>query len=387
MNEKPRRYLRFTRSYIIEHGLLTLSFAFLAVSGLAQRFPEVLLSRWFVGALAGVENVRLFHRVAAVLMMLQAIYHLGAAGYRVFVLRARLSMMPGMQDVRAAFHWLLYNLGLSRSRPAEGRYTFVEKAEYWAVVWGTVVMGITGFMLWNPIATARVLPGEAIPAAKAAHSAEAVLAALAIIVWHFYHVHIKVFNTSMFDGNLTEQQMAHEHPLELAAIQAGQAERPADSQALGQRRRVYLRVYGVLAALMLWGVVYFVTFEETALATVSPIEQAEVYVPLTATPLPTPLPTATPLPDGAISWEGGLGELSRDRCGDCHNSAAASGGLDVTSYEKTLAGGVTGVGVEPGDPDASQVVVRQVTGDHPGQFSGDELALVRWWIEAGAPRE
>ena len=63
------------------------------------------------------------------------------------------------------------------------RFTFDEKFEYWAFVWGTLVMGLTGFMLWNPIVTAKILPGVAIPAALAAHSGEALLAVLAIAIW------------------------------------------------------------------------------------------------------------------------------------------------------------------------------------------------------------
>ncbi|MCS7039976.1 MAG: hypothetical protein NZP34_10260, partial [Caldilineales bacterium] len=74
--------------------------------------------------------------------------------------------------------------------------------EYWAVIWGTAVMIITGFMLWNPITTTKFLPGSWIPAAKAAHGGEALLAFLAIIVWHVYNVHIKTFNRSMFTGKL-----------------------------------------------------------------------------------------------------------------------------------------------------------------------------------------
>ena len=65
-------------------------------------------------------------------------------------------------------------------------------------------MALTGFMMWNPLATIKVLPGEFIPAAKTAHGAEAVLAVLAIIVWHMYGVHVKRFNKSMWTGKLTE---------------------------------------------------------------------------------------------------------------------------------------------------------------------------------------
>ncbi len=71
------------------------------------------------------------------------------------------------------------------------RYTWEEKVEYWSLLWGTIVMIVTGFMLWNPIATARFLPGEFIPAAQVVHGGEALLAILAVLVWHFYSVHLR----------------------------------------------------------------------------------------------------------------------------------------------------------------------------------------------------
>ncbi len=381
MSKESRKYLRFRVSYRIEHLLLILSFGILGVTGLAQKFPTVGLSLWFMGALGGVENVRIVHRVAAGFMALETIYHLGALGYRLFVLRSRLTMLPGMEDGRAALQAVLYNLGLSRDRPLEGRYTFAEKAEYWALVWGTVIMGITGFMLWNPIAAAGILPGEFIPAAKAAHGGEAVLAVLAIIVWHFYQVHVKIFNKSIFTGRLTEKEMAHEHPLELADIAAGTAVRPVDPRGVARRRRVFIPAYAVLAIAMVAALTYLLTFEETALATVAPMEEVEVYVPLTPTPFPTALPTSTPLPVESLSWTGGVAGLFQTACVACHSTANPMGELDVSSYEGVLAG------IAPPDPDAGTIMAAQVAGAHAGQFNGDQLVMLREWIEAGAPKE
>jgi cytochrome b subunit of formate dehydrogenase len=381
VSKESRQYLRFGISYRVEHLLLILSFGILAVTGLAQKFSTVGVSLWFMGVLGGVETVRIVHRVAAGIMGLETVYHLGVVGYRLFVRRSRLTMMPGLEDGRAALQAVLHNLGLSRSRPMEGRYTFAEKAEYWALIWGTVIMGITGFVLWNPIATARILPGEFIPAAKAAHGGEAVLAVLAILVWHFYHVHVKMFNKSAFTGSLTEKEMAHEHPLELADIVAGTAERRVDPQGVARRQRVFIPIYGVLTIVMVAGLAYFLTFEETALATVSPMEDVEAYVPLTPTPFPTPLPTSTPLPVESLSWTGGVASLFQNACGACHSSANPMGGLDAGSYAGVLAG------IVPPDPDAGAIVAVQVAGGHAGQFNGDELVMIRRWIEAGAPEE
>ncbi|MBI3957849.1 MAG: hypothetical protein HY328_03490, partial [Chloroflexi bacterium] len=158
-----------------------------------------------------------------------------------------------------------------------GRYTFGEKVEYWAVVWGTVIMILTGFMLWNPIATSRLLPGAFIPAAKAAHGGEALLAVLSIVTWHLYNVHVKQFNKSMFSGWLSRHEMEEEHPLELAVQEAGK-ERPVDGTILRRRQRLYLPVAVLFSLALLISVYFFVTFEATAITTV-PRQTVEVFVP------------------------------------------------------------------------------------------------------------
>ena len=128
------------------------------------------------------------------------------------------------------------------------RYTWEEKVEYWSLVWGTIVMIATGFMLWNPIATARFLPGELIPAAQVVHGGEALLAILAVLVWHFYSVHLRHFNRSMFTGEHERgTRWSTEHPLELERIKAGKAERDRDPAELARRQRLFLPVAGVVA--------------------------------------------------------------------------------------------------------------------------------------------
>ena len=101
-----------------------------------------------------------------------------------------------------------------------------------------------------------------IPAAKTAHGWEAVLAILAIIIWHMYGVHIKRFNKSMFTGKMSEDVMLHEHPLELADIKAGLAERPVDPAAMRKRQRIYFPIAAVLGLIMLGSVYGFVNLED-----------------------------------------------------------------------------------------------------------------------------
>jgi hypothetical protein len=164
-----------------------------------------------------------------------------------------------------------------------GRYNFGEKIEYWAVIWGTVVMVITGFMLWNPISTTSFLPGQAIPAAKAAHGGEALLAVLSIITWHVYHVHVKRFNRSMFTGYISHAEMEEEHALELEEIERGWGPDEPDPAVLRRRQRVFIPIAAVMTAVLLVGLYFFVTYERTAITTV-PRQQVDVFVPVTPVP-------------------------------------------------------------------------------------------------------
>lgn len=406
----PRLYERFPLARRIEHLVMLLSFTTLGLTGLPQKFPTAPIAIAFVNILGGIESLRSIHHFAAVVMMLGTAWHILVFGYMAYVRRTRLSMLPTIQDIKDGWQALMYNLGFAKTFPQMGRYTFEEKMEYWAFVWGAIVMGLTGFMMWNPITTAKFLPGEVIPAAKAAHGGEAVLAVLAIIIWHMYGVHIKRFNKSMFTGNMSEQDMLHEHPLELADIKAGIADRPVDPAALRQRQRIYLPVAAVLALFMLAGVYGFVNAEDTALTTTErQAPTVEVFVPQTLTPAPTqtptlaptetPLPSPTPTavvptlgtettstsqaPTTSLTWDNSIGALFEANCTTCHGSGAM-GGLNLSTYADAMNGGNSGPVIVPGDGENSLLVQKQQAGDHPGQLTPEEIAQVIDWINAGA---
>lgn len=285
MSDSPRSYRRFHLGQRIEHILLILSFTVLAITGVPQKYSEFAWSNVMIQAMGGIEWVRVIHRTAATLLMAETIYHFLSVAYKVWVKRIALTMLPGWQDAKDAWQTLLYNLRLTDKMAMMGRYTFGEKVEYWAVIWGTVIMVLTGFMLWNPVATVRFFPGQFIPAAKAAHGGEALLAVLSIVTWHIYNVHVKHFNRSMFTGFISRHEMEIEHPQELKTLSAIRMAKSMPEEAVARRRRVFLPVAVVLSIALFWGLYTFVTFEETAITTV-PKTTVEIYAPLT--------PTATP---------------------------------------------------------------------------------------------
>lgn len=267
--EPELRYPRFRKSDRVQHLLMLVSFLVLTVTGLPQKY--IYLNNHYlddlIDLMGGLETVRVVHRWAATVLMLVTAYHLLAVVHRLLVRRVSLSMLPRYQDVVDAWQAVRYNLGFAKARPRMDRYTWEEKLEYWSLIWGTIVMIVTGFMLWNPIATARFLPGQWIPAAQVIHGGEALLAILAVLVWHFYAVHLKSFNRSMFTGHMSEAEMEHEHPLELERLKAGTAAPDPDPALLARRQRIFLPVASVLAILLLTGIYWFVTFEQTAIST------------------------------------------------------------------------------------------------------------------------
>lgn len=378
MKGQPQ-YPRFSLAQRIEHVIQLASFTLLAVTGLPQKFAAEPWAEAMIAAMGGIEQVRIIHRISATAMILAVVYHALVVTYKIYVQRVKLTMLPGIKDALDAWQVLTYNLGFNRKWPQMGRFTFEEKIEYWAFVWGTVVMVVTGFILWNPIATANFLPGQFIPAAKAAHGGEALLAVLSILIWHMYGVHFRRFNRSMWTGKLTEEEMHHEHPLELAEIKAGTAERPQDPVALAERRRRFIPVAAVTAIILFAATIWFVTFEQTAIATLPPRPTLEVFAPQTPTPLP---PSPTPPPIGRLAWNDYIGTLFAARCVSCHGEA---GGLALTTYNELVMGGSSGAAFISNAPDASPLIMVQLTGNHPGQLSPDELARVKEWISLGAP--
>lgn len=228
MTKPEAKYLRMTLNERIQHILLLSSFTVLVITGFGLKYPEAFWVRWIVAIVGenAFELRGLVHRVAAVVMVAASVYHLI---YIIFTRRGRqlvADLWFRKQDITDVFTALKYYAGITKEKPKFGRFGYIEKAEYWAVVWGTVVMGLTGAFLWFENFFLPIIGMEGMEIATAIHFYEAILASLAILIWHFYFVFINpdVFpmNRAWFSGYLTRHQMENEHPLELAEIEAAE---------------------------------------------------------------------------------------------------------------------------------------------------------------------
>ncbi len=312
---QQKEYQRFNLAQRIEHWGIVISFTLLVVTGIPQKFADWGISDTIIGWFGGIEMTRVIHHIAAAIIVIMSAYHIIVIAYKIFVLRVRWTMFPRLQDALDALDIVRYNLGLTKERPRLPRYSFEEKAEYWAMVWGTVVMALTGFIMWNPINAAKLIPGDLIPAAKAAHGAEAVLAALAIIVWHFYNVHLKTFNKTVFTGNLTHHQMDEDHGGELDELEQGLADKRPAPDVIKQRERAFIPIALVVALVMFGGIIWLLTGEQTAITTLPRRAAIQIYSPIT----PTPTVRATTVPgNNVIAKPLPADHAGRTICLGCH---------------------------------------------------------------------
>lgn len=212
--------VRFNRRERIEHAVVIMLFVALAATGMPQKFHESGVSKSIVHALGGISQVRYLHRTAGVVFALLTLSHLTAVVLGVVTRRSSLAMIPRPRDFRDAILTIRYYLGTSNERPQYDHFDYKEKFEYWGIVFGSIIMICTGFILLMPLLATQFLPGQVIPAAKVAHGNEGLMALLVVIVWHLYNVHLApgVFPMSrtIFTGKISRRRLRHEHGLEYA---------------------------------------------------------------------------------------------------------------------------------------------------------------------------
>ncbi|MDX2152418.1 MAG: cytochrome b/b6 domain-containing protein [Bryobacteraceae bacterium] len=172
----------------VQHGLLALSFMVLVWTGFALKYPDAWWARPLL-AWEGTWPVRgTVHRIAATVMVAVGVLHVVSLIVSRRLRQHWLDLFPKAQDVKEGMAMMLYNVGAKKTRPKISPHSYVEKVEYWAVVWGTAVMAVTGLILWFNNWALQYLPKQWIDFATTVHFYEALLASLAILVWHFYTV-------------------------------------------------------------------------------------------------------------------------------------------------------------------------------------------------------
>jgi cytochrome b subunit of formate dehydrogenase len=212
---RKKQIIRMNWNEVWQHTFLMVSFVVLVITGFALRFSDAFWVQWLFGWEGGFPLRGIIHRVAAAVLIATALWHVmyltTSRGHRFLV-----DIFPAKRDFRQFMHMIGYNLGLRKDRPRFGRFSYVEKAEYWALVWGTVMMVVTGILLWFDNFAVQYFPKGFLDVMLVIHYYEAWLAFLAIIIWHLYSTIfsplVYPMNPSWYTGKMPAEVYELEHP-------------------------------------------------------------------------------------------------------------------------------------------------------------------------------
>jgi cytochrome b subunit of formate dehydrogenase len=273
---------RFPLFHRVTHGTVIVSFFLLVVTGLPLRFSEAFWAGPLMGLLGGVEMAGRLHRIGAVLTFLYFGAHvaylvrkLARAPDPMKLFWGDDSLVPQPRDVVDFWNQVRWYFGLT-GRPRFGRWSYMEKFDYFAVFWGVAIIGGSGLLLWFPEFFARFLPGWVFNVATIVHADEALLASGFIFTIHFFHVHFRPekfpLDAVMFTGRATKQYMEEEHPRTMEQIEARAGEpvsmeQVPDTPAPPPSRRASLWAAGLgflavavglsLTGMILWAVIFY----------------------------------------------------------------------------------------------------------------------------------
>jgi len=220
---KSRYFLRFTRAQRTMHAVLFSTFLGLAATGLPMRFSESFWARKFASDVGGFGAILFFHKLCAVVLTFTFMIHVKEVFTRGLVHREKgifwgpTSMVANWKDAKDLFAHMRWFLGLG-PKPHFERYAYWEKFDYWAVFWGMIVIGISGYAMWFAPFFAHFLPGWALNAVLVIHSEEGLLAILFIFSIHFVNTHLRPDSFPMdmviFTGVESEEEFKEKRPEE-----------------------------------------------------------------------------------------------------------------------------------------------------------------------------
>ena len=236
-------FVRMSLSERLQHGAVLAVFVLLILTGLPLLLHGLRIFKWVFGPEKSFYVRGLIHRAAAIGLIAVAVWHAASTAFTSHGRRFLRDMLPRVKDVRDAVQSLGFNFGLSRylhrhglgkkfferhpfwlfeTAPLFERYSFIEKFEYWALVWGTVIMILSGFFMWRVDLSLRLFPLWIHNLFILVHGYEAVLALLAVLTWHMYNVHLNPEDFPMskvwLNGRVTGRELRLRHPLEYQRI-------------------------------------------------------------------------------------------------------------------------------------------------------------------------
>ncbi|RMF93192.1 MAG: cytochrome b/b6 domain-containing protein [Candidatus Schekmanbacteria bacterium] len=221
--EKEEFFIRFGLNFRLQHMLLFTSCIVLILTGIPEKFYFTSPAAFFINLVGGMKTITLIHRIGAAGLVCMFLYH--CLIYTPFTRQGRsdfIELLPRWKDVTDVIQMIKYFFGKTDEKPKFGRFSYIEKFDYWAVYWGCIIMIGSGFLMWFEVESINLFGKVIVDICKEAHSDEGLLCTLAILIWHFYNVHFnpRVFPMSWvwWNGKISKEDMIEEHPLEYEKI-------------------------------------------------------------------------------------------------------------------------------------------------------------------------
>ena len=243
IRRRPRREsnevaLRMNLRFRIAHWGIMASFPTLVVTGFALKYPDSWWAKPLLMWESGTGVRGGLHRTAAVVMLLATGYHFIHLAMKKRDRSFLWAMIPTLKDATDILDVFRYNLGLTKQEPKFAKFNYAEKMEYWAFLWGTMVMALSGFLLWFNNFALRHFPKWITDAATAVHWYEALLATFSILIWHFYLVifdpAVYPMDTAGLDGKIPADHYRHTRPAYYRTlVRDGLVETPEEAEESG----------------------------------------------------------------------------------------------------------------------------------------------------------
>jgi cytochrome b subunit of formate dehydrogenase len=258
---------RFNVVFRVIHALIVLTFFILVTTGLPLRFSCAAWAPGLMAALGGAERAGMLHRYTGLVMfgyfVMYVVYmtiRLVRAPVKLDLLHGPNSILPHLQDLYDVKAMMQYFFGKG-PHPRFGRFSYMEKFDYFAEAWGVFAIGFTGLMLWFPEFFGRFFPGILFNVAIIIHSWEAMIATAFIFTIHFFKVHLRPekwpLDGVMFTGRASLEYLLEEHPLMAEQFAARVRTEPISLKAIADKPAppppAWMNYFGAAVGLFLLG--------------------------------------------------------------------------------------------------------------------------------------
>ena len=213
-----RYFVRLNYSEKTQHMVFAACFIVLVVTGFMLKIPDSIVKSFGTAGEIVFSYRSILHRTAGSIMILVGVYHFYYLVFKRAGRRWLIDMLPRLKDLLDMRDNFLYYINIRKEPPEFDRFCYKHKIEYGALIAGTTIVSATGLILWSQYKWSKFV----VDIATLVHGMEAILACLAIMIWHFYEIHFRPhkfpLDKTWLTGVIDEEEMKEEYALHYKKI-------------------------------------------------------------------------------------------------------------------------------------------------------------------------